>query len=563
MIITDEQLQSLVVKRGLLQQKDLAEILLFAKNSNATLADALIEKDIVSDENLGIMIADWLKIPFVTLGKITIPEEVFHIVPERIARKHKALAFARDANGVKLAMADPTNKELLQMIAKKTGQKVYAYYATERDIANTLHIFRKDIQKTFDSILKEGIGIGSSKDFLSNDAPIAKMVDLLIDYAYQSKASDVHIEPEEKDSLVRFRIDGILHDMLNLPKPLHDQIITRIKVLSRLRTDEHLSPQDGKMRIKLAEENLDIRVSLVPIVEGEKAVLRLLSSRFRQFSLIDLGMNEKDLDKIHKAFTKSYGMVLSTGPTGSGKTTSIYSILKILNTREKNITTIEDPVEYRIKGVNQIQTNPKTNLTFASGLRSILRQDPNIVFVGEIRDNETAGIAVNAALTGHLVLSTLHTNDAATALPRLTDMDIEPFLVASTVNVIVGQRLLRKICDMCKASVATTEEELGKNIPAGMIKKYFGDKKELHVYQGKGCKICHNTGYSGRVGIYEVLQVTKNVRELITKKNDSDVILKAAIEEGMTTMFEDGIQKVVKGQTTIEEVLRVTKVESM
>jgi len=561
MIITDEQLQALIVKRGLLQQKDLAEIITFAQNSNATLSDALIEKDIVSDENLGIMIADWLKIPFVILGKITIPEEVFHIVPERIARKHKALAFARDANGVKLAMSDPTNKELLQMIAKKTGQKVYAYYATERDIANTLHIFRKDIQKTFNSLLKEGIG--ASKDFLSNDAPIAKMVDLLIDYAYQSKASDIHIEPEEKNSLVRFRIDGILHDMLDLPKPLHDQIITRIKVLSRLRTDEHLSPQDGKMRIKLAEENLDVRVSLVPIVEGEKAVLRLLSSRFRQFSLIDLGMNEKDLDKIHKAFSKSYGMVLSTGPTGSGKTTSIYSILKILNTREKNITTIEDPVEYRIKGVNQIQTNPKTNLTFASGLRSILRQDPNIVFVGEIRDTETAGIAVNAALTGHLVLSTLHTNDAATALPRLTDMQIEPFLVASTVNVIVGQRLLRKICEMCKASVATTEADLSKNIPSSMIKKYFGDKKELQIYQGKGCKICHNTGYSGRVGIYEVLQITKGVRELIVKKNDSDVIAKAAVEEGMTTMFEDGIQKVVKGLTTIEEVMRVTKVESM
>lgn len=560
MIITDEELKGLLIKRGIVTEKQLLEITEFAKNSDATLTDALIERDILSDENLGILVADYLKIPFVVLGKISIPEEVFHIVPERIARKYNCLAFARDTSGVKLAMSDPRKRDIQKMIAKKTGQGVLIHYATERDIMNTLHIFRKDIQKTFDSMLRAGVG--TSKDFLSNDAPIAKMVDLLIDYAYQDKASDIHIEPEEDTSLIRFRLDGILHDMLRLPKPLHDQIITRIKVLSRLRTDEHLAPQDGKMRLKLAEETLDIRVSIVPVVEGEKAVLRLLSSRFRQFSLIDLGMQEDDLAKVQKAFKKSYGMILSTGPTGSGKTTSIYSILKILNTREKNITTVEDPVEYRIKGVNQIQVNPKTHLTFASGLRSILRQDPNIVLVGEIRDNETAGIAVNAALTGHLVLSTLHTNDAATALPRLTDMKVEPFLVASTVNIIIGQRLLRKICEMCKASISISEADLAKNIPEALIKKYFKKTGDLRVYQGKGCKICHGTGYAGRIGLYEVLEMSKNIKELIVKKIDSDVITKAAVDEGMTTMFEDGLRKIVKGLTTIEEVLRVTKVES-
>ena len=349
--------------------------------------------------------------------------------------------------------------------------------------------------------------------------------------------------------------------MLVLPKKLHEQIITRIKVLASLRTDEHMAPQDGKMRISLVEEELDIRASILPIVYGEKIVCRLLASRFRQFSLVDLGMRDSDLKKVTNGFKKSFGMVLSTGPTGSGKTTSIYSILKIINSREKNITTIEDPVEYRMKGVNQIQANPKANLTFASGLRSILRQDPNIIFVGEIRDSETASIAVNAALTGHLVLSTLHTNDAATALPRLSDMGVEPFLIASTVNVIVAQRLLRKICEMCKSSIDIKRQDFLKNLPSEIVTKHFGEKENIRVYKGQGCPVCHHTGYAGRVGVFEVLDVTNNIRKLITQKADADVILSQAIKDNdMTTMLDDGLIKVKQGTTTIEEVLRVTKV---
>lgn len=561
MIISDEDLKQLLLKTKVLEQDKLNEIVEFAKNSNATFLDALIEKDIVSDENIGILIADHLKIPFIVLSKTSIPDDVYRIIPEKVARKQKAVAFARDQNCVKLAMADPTNKEIIDMVNRKTGQKVVAYFSTERDINNVLHLYKKDLQDTFDELLVDSVQ--KSSGIILNDVPISKIVDLLIDYAYQDKASDIHIEIEEKKCLIRFRIDGILHDVLTLPKALHEQIITRIKVLSRLRTDEHLSPQDGKMRIKLAEEDLDIRVSIIPITEGEKVVLRLLSSKSRQFSLLDLGMNESDLIKVTNAFNKSYGMVLSTGPTGSGKTTTIYSVLKILNTREKNITTIEDPVEYRIKGVNQIQANPKTNLTFANGLRSILRQDPNIIFVGEIRDTETAGIAVNAALTGHLVLSTLHTNDAATALPRLTDMKVEPFLVASTVNIIIAQRLVRKICDMCKQSMIINTDDLEKNLPAEFIKKNLGMKKEVRVYKGRGCKICHNTGYSGRVGVFEVLEVSKDIRALITEKKDADVISRQAIKEEMTTMLDDGLKKILKGVTTVEEVLRVTKVESL
>jgi len=550
MLITNEQLKYLVLKNGLIDEEGFSEIEQEAKSSDYTLAETLVEKDIVSDENLGIMISDFLKYPFIILAKVTIPPDIFNIIPEKIARRKKIIPFAKDATGVKLAMADPSNKELIQMISKKIGLPVIIYLATEQDISNALRIYRKDLQKTFDQLIA------------TSEIPMSRIVDLLINYASQDKASDVHIEPQEKDSLVRFRIDGILHDVLSLPKSLHDQIITRIKILSRLRTDEHLSPQDGKMRIALEEEDIDVRVSILPVTEGEKAVLRLLSSKFRKFSLVDLGMNEKDLKKVTNAYDKPYGMILSTGPTGSGKTTSIYAILKILNTREKNITTIEDPAEYRIKGVNQINVNAKTNLTFANGLRSILRQDPNIIFVGEIRDSETAGIAVNASLTGHLVLSTLHTNDAATALPRLIDMNVEPFLVASTVNVIIAQRLVREICEICKGTRTITKEELLKNLPSETINKYVGDKNSVIIYQGAGCKICHMTGYAGRIGVFEVLEVTKDIRDLITKRNDADIILQKAIEEGMTTMLDDGLEKVLKGLTTIEEVLRVTKIQS-
>ena len=557
MLLPNEQIKTLLLNSGQVDQTALNNLEDFAKNTRTSLQDAAIEKDVISDENLGVLIANYLKFPFISLTKVTIPENIFEIVPERLARKYKVISFARDADGIKLAMSDPTQKQILEMIAKKTNLKVAAYFATERDIEDAFALYRKDIQQTFDEIIK-GV-MGEKTD--SEDLPIAKMVDLLITYAYRDKASDIHIEPEENDLLVRFRIDGILHDMLYLDKKLTERILTRIKILSRLRTDEHLSAQDGKIRMVVDGDNLDLRVSIIPIAEGEKAVLRLLASHFRQFSLLDLGMKEEDFKKINAAINKSFGMILSTGPTGSGKTTSIYSILKILNTREKNITTIEDPIEYRIKGVNQIQVNVKTNLTFANGLRSILRQDPNVIFVGEIRDSETAEIAVNAALTGHLVLSTLHTNDAATALPRLVDMKVEPFLVASTVNVIIAQRLVRKICEVCNEKVAIKRSDLVKNIPEEIIAKYFPAGEDLTVLEGKGCKICHHTGYSGRIGIFEVLEMTSPIKKLIADKNDSDVIAKEAIKEGMTTMQEDGVYKIAKGLTTLEEVLRVTKVE--
>lgn len=563
MPLTESQIINLVKKSGLilLDESTIAKAEAYAVSTKSeSLLTALIESGALTEEQVSTVIADYYNVPLVSLSKISIPENVAHIVPERVARKQKAIAFARDANGVKVAMNDPSNKNVLAMVARKTGERALAYYASADEIEATVSLYQKALQKTIDELLAEYI---KQATLSKGDLPITKVVDELINAAYHDRSSDIHIEPEEKTALIRFRIDGVLQDVLRVPREVHDRIISRIKVLSNLRTDEHLSAQDGKMTAHMEEEELDIRVSILPVTQGEKAVLRLLSGHSREYTLSDLGMSSTDLRKVTKAFNRSYGMILSTGPTGSGKTTSIYAILKILNTRDKNIMTIEDPVEYRITGANQVQVNAKTNLTFANGLRSILRQDPNVIFVGEIRDNETAGIAVNAALTGHLVLSTLHTNDAATAIPRLTDMKVEPFLVASTVNVIIAQRLVRQICSSCKMEEKIQEVELIKHFPAELVEKHFGTLAEIRVYRGKGCKICRNTGYAGRVGLFEVLEVTKGIRQLISEKSDSDIITQAAIKEGMKTMLDDGLKKVATGVTTIEEIIRVTKVENI
>lgn len=556
-IYDDLTLYKTLAELGVIPQDKLQKAFESTKINNKLLGEVLLEKDLISDENLGRVVVSIIKIPFVSLAKTAISDEMLLVVPEIVARKTQIIAFEKTKDGIKLAMANPKDSQIIEFLSKKTGENIIPYYATSRDIETALRLYQKEMQKTFNDMLKEQVEAAGTS--VQKEAPIAKIIDLLIEYAYQNKASDIHIEPSEKDTHVRFRIDGVLHDVLNLPQSLHRQIIARIKVLSKLRTDEHLSAQDGKMQANLVQEKIDIRVSIVPIVDGEKTVLRLLSSRSRQFALNDLGITEGDIIKIKDAYSKPYGILLATGPTGSGKTTTIYSILKIINVRNKNIATIEDPVEYDIEGINQIQVNPKTNLTFADGLRSILRQDPDIIFVGEIRDKETASIAVNAAMTGHLVLSTLHTNNASTTLPRLIDMSIEPFLLASTVNLIIAQRLVRKICEKCRYSKIVPPSELPKAIPQDLIKKLLGDKNEIRVYQGKGCPICHNTGYRERIGIFEVLQVTSAIRDLIEAKSSAETIDQKAVAEGMTTMLEDGLTKVKLGITTIDEVVSATK----
>jgi type IV pilus assembly protein PilB len=388
----------------------------------------------------------------------------------------------------------------------------------------------------------------------TGDVSITKLVDYIIEQAYLMHASDIHIDPTENEMDIRFRIDGVLATIFVLPKVLLNQVITTIKVHSGLRTDEHQSAQDGRFRVVIDKVPVDLRVSIIPAYHGENAVLRLLVSQLKALTLAELGLSDRDKTLVEQYVGRPHGMILSTGPTGSGKTTTLYTLVQMLNTPNIAITTVEDPIEYSIGGITQIQVNAATGITFALGLRSILRQDPNIIMVGEIRDNETASIAINAALTGHLLLSTLHTNDAATTLPRLLDMGIEPYLVASTVNIAIGQRLVRKLCPDCTVEYKMTEAE-EKRLKAVITEKAWKDTKKFFV--GKGCKACVNTGYRGRVGIYEVLEVRGEIRDLIVGKASSDAIRTAAIRLGMTTMLEDGFAKAGTGITSVAEVLRV------
>lgn len=556
---TNISLYNALKELDVIDKKTLDDAYQESQNQKIQLENILLEKDLISDENLGKTISDLVSLPLVRLDQISIPSEILTIIPEVVAKKQKVIAFRRDKEGLHVAMSDPNNIQIKDFLEKRVGIPVIVHFATKKDIDNALFLYRKDLTDTFDEIIKENVKTANNIKDGKVDPPIIKIVETILGYAYNNKASDIHIEPLKEKSLVRFRIDGILHDILPLPSDLHSSIVTRIKVLSSLRTDEHHAAQDGKLKFELEEENVDVRVSIVPITNGEKIVMRLLSERSRQFSLTDLGFYNTDLQKVKKAYTKPYGMILATGPTGAGKTTTIYSILKLLNNRDVNIMTIEDPVEYDIEGVNQIQVDPKTNLTFASGLKSIVRQDPDIILVGEIRDFETADIAINSAMTGHIVLSTVHTNDAATTIPRLLDMNIEPFLLASTINIIIAQRLVRKIHNRCRVSVDTDIETLTKYIDRPLLKKTFGGNSTVRLYKGKGCQLDHGIGYEGRIGIFEVLIIDDEIRNAITRRADALAIKKIAVKNGMTTMLEDGLTKVKEGLTTIDEILRVTK----
>ena len=389
----------------------------------------------------------------------------------------------------------------------------------------------------------------------TNKISIVRLVDTLIATAYEARASDIHIDPGELELRVRFRVDGVLHDNFVFPKELQSEIITRIKILSGLRTDEHQMAQDGRFKVMIAGHNsIDVRVSIAPTYYGENCVLRLLAERSQVFTLETLGFSKINLEQINRAIKRPYGMILATGPTGSGKTTTLYALLKKLNTKEISVITIEDPIEYSIEGIDQVQVNPRTGLTFSQGLRFILRQDPNIIMVGEIRDNETASIAINAAMTGHLLLSTLHTNDAATTLPRLLDMAVEPFLIASTVNVAIGQRLVRVICPDCQVEKSLTAAEI-EGLKGSVPEKFINKIRDSFV--GAGCKKCDDTGFRGRIGIHEVLEINDSVRQAIMRRANASEIKEIAVKGGMVTMLEDGLEKVLKGITTVEEVLRV------
>lgn len=558
MCLPDEQIKQLILSAGKITEATFSDVALYAKESNLPLTRALLEKDVIQDTELGNLIASHLQIPFKDLKVADVPDEVLNIIPETVAKRFHTIAFERTPTELKIASCDMPNQQLMTLLAAKTNLSVLPHYSNPRDIETHLSHYRTDFQAVFERFLIEDSHVIATE---AHDPPIKKIVEAMIQAAYREHASDIHIEPQENEMVVRFRVDGVLQDVVTLPKKIHNRIITRIKVLASLRTDQHLAAQDGKIKMEVDGDRLDLRVSILPIVDGEKVVMRLLSSQAQNYSLTDLGIEEKQLEAVRQAIKNPWGMILVTGPTGSGKTTTIYSMLKTINTRDSNLTSIEDPVEYRIKGANQVQVNEKTNLTFANGLRSLLRQDPNYIFVGEIRDNETASIAINAALTGHLVFSTLHTNDAPGAIPRLFDMKVEPFLVASTVKMIIAQRLVRRICPHCRISDTMTVTDLEQYLPKETIAEHYipvGDKKEVRIYKGKGCRACHNTGYLGRVGVYEILVINQAIRDIVAAKSDANVILQQAIKDGMVTMYHDGIIKVTKGITTIEEVLRVT-----
>ncbi len=574
-MFTKKQLKKILTKADLLTKEQFNKYAEEAKTKGKKLEIYLGEKKVVSPMVLYENAANFYKIPFIDLKNQTIRKDVLFTVPEPIATSHNIISFDASDKEIKLAVLDPEDIEIIEFIKKKTGLKPILHLTTPDSISDTLKQYHKSLKAEFDYLDPNKLGkIDDQKDLkkLAADLPVVRIVDTLLEYSVIEGASDIHIEPEEKNILVRYRVDGILRNVMVLPKSVQSGIVARIKILANLKVDEHRLPQDGRFKITTDEYKVSFRVSILPTFDGEKIVLRLLNEKAQVLSLEQLGLQPKAFQVAKRNIEKPHGIIMVTGPTGSGKTTTLYTILNILNTPEVNISTIEDPIEYRMSHVNQSQVNTKIGFTFASGLRAFLRQDPDIIMVGEIRDKETAEIAIHAAMTGHLVLSTLHTNDAPTTMPRLAEMGVPSFLVASTTNVIIAQRLVRKICSDCIQSYNLDDEqikELEKELNTENIlhtmekeKSILSAKKGIKsilFYRGKGCKRCNNTGYKGRIGIYEVLENTDAISSLILKNAPAKDIYAQALSEGMITMSEDGFIKAKNGITTIEEVMRVTK----
>jgi len=564
-----EKLRELLLHAGIVSTETFSVIQEEANRKRQNISDLLISQGIINKEYLLILIAQFLGVERVNLGVTKIDEVALNLLPEDVARRRRVIVFGKEVNGeIKVAMDDPSDLETIDFLSLKLGGKIKPYLATEEDLNRGFTSYGKkltqDFKKIIDESVRESLKLKARGDSAQNaeDLPIVAVVDNLLSYAISSRASDAHFEVLDDLILVRFRIDGILHEIIRMPKEIHPAVIARIKILSSLRVDEHRAPQDGRFRYKLGGASVDIRVSILPTFYGEKVVMRLLTGAQKPLSLSDLGVFETDIHVIEEAIKKTYGMVLACGPTGSGKTTTLYSLLNMLNKPEVNIITVEDPIEYDMRYVNQVQVNNAAGITFASGLRSILRQDPNIVMVGEIRDGETANIAVQAALTGHLVLSSLHTNDAPTVIPRFIDMGVPAFLISAVLNTVVAQRLVRKIHLNCVESYepdTTTLSAIGRELLLSGV-----DPKSIKLpktfYRGKGCSGCNFLGFVGRVGIYEVLNISESVRKLIMEGSFSmDTLRTQAQKEGMVAMFEDGLRKVERGITTIEEIMRVIR----
>ena len=603
MRISDGLVEKLLKSTGKATAAQLASLHEQEKSEKKPLQDLVVKNSLISEKDLTKLYAADIDIPYVELNAKEIKRDVLRLIPERIAKQYNVVVFGVEENGTKLlAMEDPDDIQAINFLQKQLGTSLKVHIATKVNVQAALDLYRGNISSELTKVISpedadedtdEGEEV--SEEDLAEDSPIAQTVNLIIEYAVKAGASDVHIEPRDDYVLVRYRVDGILREANKLPKKVLNALVSRIKILSNLKIDERRVPQDGRFKIEASGQLFALRVSTLPVVDGEKVVMRILTEGSKALTLEELGYWGQALETVKKAIVQPHGMILVTGPTGSGKSTSLFSVLSMLNSPTVNISTVEDPVEYRVFGTNQTQVNPKAGMTFASGLRALLRQDPNIIMVGEIRDKETADLAVQAALTGHLVFSTLHTNNASTSLPRLLDMGIEPFLIASTVRAVVGQRLVRRLCIDCRESFVPDEPVLKRidnifRISAPPVMKQIHDLEvaALEAGQGKtnpsktnkastaelsttetkvtrlwkahdnGCETCGHSGYKGRMGIYEVLGNSPTVQKMIVSNETSDVLQEEAIKEGMVTMQLDGFVKALRGQTSIEEILRVT-----
>jgi type IV pilus assembly protein PilB len=580
MHVEPQQLRAFMLDAGLIDEAKFDTALTKANQQGKRVSDILVGDSLIIQDDLNRLQAYILGIPFVDLEGEAVAVDVLKIIPEPIARHYNIIAFRRKGRNLEVAMLDPEDLKTIEFIKKKANLKILPRLTTESSIKHLLAQYQESLQVEFGDIIKkeagnlrqvsaEEVSEEGQEDLekKAQELPIIKIVETLLKHAILQRASDIHIEPTEKEVLVRYRIDGILHDAMTLPLGTKSGIVARIKVLSNLRLDEHRLPQDGRFKIETEDYKYSVRVSVLPVFTGEKIVMRLLPETAQGHSMEALGFWGEFLERIQVALRQPHGMVLITGPTGSGKTTTLYSMMEILNTPQVNISTVEDPIEYRMPRVNQTQVNPQIGLTFASGLRSLLRQDPNIIMVGEIRDQETAALAINAALTGHLVLSTLHTNSAAGAVPRLIDMKVEPFLLSSTLNLVIAQRLVRRLStERLKYRLTDSEiKNLARYCDLERIEKVLQEEKIIQPNQ----KIAETDfyrpkpnaespeGYKGRIGIYEIFKVTETIKSLIQKNATSDEIQNQAQKEGMLLMIEDGFIKAVQGLTSVEEVLRV------
>lgn len=589
MALTDTELGDILVAQSYVSEEELKNAQKSAKDRKVSLLSILMEKGFLTQSLYEQALAEHYKLPFYDISETPPSPELIGKLPEEVARTYHAIVVKQDGNALTVATSDPGDSTLEEAIrlnfeqeevtmpekqkdeeksdkksktkkkkkkksvslfsskkssgGKSFSGKISLVFSSQENIESALHHYRKPLATRFQSIIE------------SQHKVAPEILEEILDDAIELRASDIHFEPQEDIVVVRFRVDGVLHEAGRIPREYYEGVVNRVKIEANMRIDEHFAAQDGAIRHKTASGPMDIRVNIVPVVDGEKIVMRLLAAYVRTLSLGDLGFSEEAQATLAEAAYKPFGMILTTGPTGSGKSTTLSALMKMRNQPDINISTIEDPVEYKMRGVNHIQVNPKANLTFANGLRALVRQDPDVILVGEIRDGETADISINAALTGHLLFSTLHANDAATAVPRLLDMGSEPFLLASTIEVIIAQRLVRRICPECRYSYAVSASE-AKNLFKG-ANTFFKGNKKVTLYKGKGCESCGGTGYKGRVGIYELLKVTEEVQELIIARATSAEINAKARSQGMKLMFEDGFHKALSGLTTLEELLRV------